>query len=161
MSKIRLPHFYKGNNYVTKSFLILLNWKLTIKQIYCHKCNPERAKSRFYSLSRQNSVKFGTDFTRLRKKFTQTLFHVHTFLHLCCNTLYLYVCPLPSTLPLPTLQWPGQNGGNEAIRFKHRPARKAYSFLMRKLSDVCGTLGFNYGPANNVGGSLLHSPLYL
>ena len=30
---------------------------------------------------------------------------------------------------------------------------------MSKLSGVCGTISFIYGPANNVQGSLLHSPL--
>ena len=35
---------------------------------------PKSAKSRHYSLSQQNSVNLGTDFTKARKKFTQTLF---------------------------------------------------------------------------------------
>ena len=33
-----------------------------------------------------------------------------------------------------------KNGENKAIRLKHRPARKAKSFLMSKLSGVCGTI---------------------
>ena len=35
---------------------------------------PKSAKLQHYSLSRQNSIRFYTDFTWARKKFTQTLF---------------------------------------------------------------------------------------
>ena len=39
----------------------------------CQKMPSKSAKSRNYSLSRQNSVKIYTDFTRAREKFTPTL----------------------------------------------------------------------------------------
>ena len=56
---------------------------------------PKSAKSRHYSLSRQNSVKFCKDFTRDRIFFTQTLFacfYVFTSLlsSLSCNWVILH-----------------------------------------------------------------------
>ena len=45
-----------------------------MKPINSHKSYPKSAKSQHYSLSRQNSVIFCTDFTQARKFFTWTLF---------------------------------------------------------------------------------------
>ena len=84
------------------------------------------------------------------------------WLELNLDTFHKYIdlkVLFETLVPFPTLQWPGQNGGNEAIRFKRRQARKTKSFLMSKLSAVCGTLSIIYGSPNNIGGSLLHKSL--
>ena len=45
-----------------------------MKTINNHKSYHKSAKAQPYSLSRQNSVKFCTDFTQARTKFISTLF---------------------------------------------------------------------------------------
>ena len=74
MSKIRLPHIYRSNHYVIiikKSYFDRIIKKFTkLKPL---SITPKSAKSRHTSLLQQNSVKFGTHFTRARKKFTPAL----------------------------------------------------------------------------------------
>ena len=51
---------------------------------------PKSAKSRHYSLLRQNSVKFGLNFTQDRKHFTQALLaRLYVFPSLCCVGYYV------------------------------------------------------------------------
>ena len=74
MGKIRLQHIYRSNNYVIinkKSFFdsnILKFTKLKPLSI-----TPKSANLRHNSLLQQNSIKFGTHFTRARKIFSLAL----------------------------------------------------------------------------------------
>ena len=48
--------------------------KVTCSPTICKKNDNQQRKISHYQLSKQNSVKFCTDFTRARTKFTQSLF---------------------------------------------------------------------------------------
>ena len=72
--------------------------KVTSSSKMCQKITPKRAKSRHNSLLRQNSVKFGSNFTQVRKHFTRTLFarsYVFASLILCyinlITTHYIHI----------------------------------------------------------------------
>ena len=73
VSKIGLPHIFRGNNYMSK---------FTFTSVSSKSNKFSVAKLGHYSLSQQNSVKFGTDFTDLATILNKYCSHVHMYLHL-------------------------------------------------------------------------------
>ena len=77
--KTRLPHIYRGNNYVFLSFVLLYKVKVKIYQIKRNKYNRIKRK---IATSRQNSV------PKLGKVLHKPCWHACTFFHLWYNVVF-------------------------------------------------------------------------